>query len=101
MHEPTVLPTDRKHAIDTCRNLTGLHPGDTLNYLEFASNTLSQLEEVFRTIKKETSNTRHQHLAALGEYFANYVAEFIGSQHEDMRNHLRAAGVIPVEGEAA
>lgn len=93
------MPRTKHPSEEVFHSLVGDWPEDVIIHLDFASDTLFQLEEVFKTIGKEANNPRIQHLAKLGAHVANDVAERVGCQYDSMLNRLQAAGVIPVEGE--
>lgn len=81
--------------IEMCKALLGKHPDDVLMPMKAASDTLSWLEELFKTIAADALDAREgyriKHLAEAGAYIACDFANFVGAEHESMRDHLRDA----------
>lgn len=78
--------------------LFGAHPEDVISPIKSAAETLSWLEEIFRTIARETlierSECRINALAEMGAYLASDIGNYVDSEHEKYRDCLQKAGVI-------
>lgn len=87
--------------IDACKNAFGDHPEDIISLIKSTADTLSWLEELFKTIEREALNERNgyriKHLAEMGAYLAFDIANFAGSEYEKMHDALVDAGIIGAE----
>ena len=97
--------TDPKVTIETCHKLFGEHPEDVIAPINGASDALLWLAEILKTISSEAldgcNGIRIKYLAEAGAHLAADIANNLDCQYEAMREHLRAAGVIHAEGDAA
>lgn len=80
-------------AIQASIELFGEYPGDVITPLEYASETLGSLEEIFISIKQEaaaSNDSRIKRLAAAGEFIASFAIDYIDERHRTMDDHLCA-----------
>ena len=99
------MPRTKHPSEEVFRNLVGDNPLDTIAPLKELSDAFCWLEEVFKTIANEAhikrDGFRAEHLAKAGAHIAFDMSQYAGSRYEDLLSRLRAAGVIPAEGEQA
>ena len=99
------MPRTKHPSEEVFHSLVGDWPLDAIAPLKELSDAFCWLEEVFKTIASEAhikrDGFRAEHLAKVGAHIAFDMSQYAGSRYEAMLNHLRAAGVIPVEGEQA
>lgn len=89
-----------------CEAYFGHRPKDVIAPTEWMADTMSQLEALFRAIAKEAEQDRNpsgpapgvsllqiKALADAGAYLAMDIANLGGLEHEERRDHLKAAGI--------
>ncbi|MHB1359467.1 MAG: hypothetical protein ACYCWC_07780 [Rhodocyclaceae bacterium] len=88
-------------SVDACRRLFGEHPEDVIAPINCAADALAWLEEILKTISRDTlvagNGYRIKLLADAGAYLALEIGNFAGCQHETMIKRLYDAGVVPKE----
>lgn len=81
---------------EICEAAFGNHPADVIAVIDHAAETLLQLSEIFETISSESDgSSRIKRLADAGAYIASDIANLTDARHEDFRESLRKAGLIP------
>ena len=99
------MPRTKHPSEEVFRNLVGDWPEDAIAPLNTALDALHQLEAILKSIAKEAAgecdSRRIEHLGDAGARIARDTGEYVNMRHEYMLNHLRAAGVVPAEGEQA
>jgi hypothetical protein len=104
MNAPTsdiAMHTQPTPNMEACRSLFGQYPEDVISTIKCAAEALSWLEEILRTISSDVLDARNRgrikRLADAGVHLGFDVGEYAETQHEDMTDHLRAAGALGPE----
>lgn len=91
--------TEKETALlETLKTAFAAHPADVLSVMQTASETLSQIEALFASIKVHLERTNSpceyaKGLADAGVYLSQDIANYVDSQHETMRDSLLAHGI--------
>lgn len=87
--------------VEAFRRLFGEHPEDVISTIKSASDAMSWLEQLFKTIEREAldehNGYRIKHLAEMGAYIACDMGNYADSEHEKLLYTLKASGAVRSE----
>jgi hypothetical protein len=91
------IPIPPELFTQACKAYFGHHPIDVIKPTEWVSDTMEQLEAIFRAIAKVASSDKAgrqiKALADAGAYLATDFCDFGGGEYEKLRDNLKAAGI--------